>query len=65
MKNVYSSPSSIVFLVLATSLCIFTYVGKVSEANFMLLSGLAFQHYFRRSSEKKLVDNSVDNSNQG
>lgn len=55
MKNVYSSPSSLVFLILAVALCVFTYTGQVSEANFMLLAALAFQHYFRRGD--KTVNN--------
>lgn len=54
MKNVYSSPSSIVFIILALALCVFVYVGKVSEANFILLAGLCFQHYFRRGDTKSV-----------
>lgn len=59
MKNVYSSPSAIVFLILAIALCVFTYFGKVDAKDFIILATMSFMHYFKKSG-----DNSRINSGQ-
>lgn len=65
MKNVYSSPSSLVFLILASALCVFVYLGKVEAKDFMLLAVMAFQHYFQKLKPvAQTVDNSLPTSGQ-
>jgi hypothetical protein len=58
MKKIFSSPSSLVFLVLAFALCVFTYRGTVDAKDFMMLTSMAFVHYFKRGDLP--VDKTVD-----
>jgi len=51
MANIFKSASKIVFLVITFSACIGFFVGRLSEANFMLLAGSAFTFYFTNKNE--------------
>lgn len=46
MKEIFSSASKIVFIILALSLVGLTFAGKVEAKDFIMLCGMAFTFYF-------------------
>ena len=51
MKNILSSASKIVFILLAVSACVAFFLGRLNEGNFMILAGAAFSFYFANKGE--------------
>lgn len=51
MKNIITSASKIVFILMAISACIALFTGFLSENNFMILAGGAFAFYFSNKGE--------------
>jgi hypothetical protein len=48
MTKIVSSASKIVFILLAASLVLLTFVGKVEPKDFVMLTGMAFTYYFSK-----------------
>jgi hypothetical protein len=46
MKQIFTSASKIVFLLLALTACVGFFIGKLEAQDFMLLAGMAFAFYF-------------------
>jgi hypothetical protein len=46
MKQIFTSASKIVFLLLALTACAGFFIGKLEAQDFMLLAGMAFAFYF-------------------
>ena len=46
MKNIISSASKIVFILMAVAACVALFVGKISGEQFMVLVSMAFSFYF-------------------
>ncbi len=46
MSDIIKSASKIVFIMVALTTCVGFFVGKMSDANFMILAGMAFAFYF-------------------
>ena len=53
MKNIVTSASKIVFLLMALAVVIGFFMGRLSENNFMILAGGAFTFYFANKGETK------------
>lgn len=51
MKDILSSASKIVFILLAVSACAGFFIGKLEAKDFMLLAGMAFAFYFSNKGE--------------
>jgi hypothetical protein len=51
MKNILTSASKLVFLLLALSACIGFFIGKLDPKDFMVLAGMAFSFYFANKGE--------------
>lgn len=51
MKNIISSASKIVFILMAVASCVAFFLGKLDQNNFMILSGAAFAFYFSNKGE--------------
>lgn len=51
MKNIVTSASKIVFLLMALAVVIGFFMGRLSENNFMILAGGAFTFYFANKGE--------------
>lgn len=56
MKNIISSASKIVFVIMAAGAIAGFFLGKLSEGNFMILCGGAFTFYFSNKGEPKNQD---------
>jgi len=46
MKQILSSASKIVFILMAVAACVAFFLGRLNEGNFMILAGGAFAFYF-------------------
>jgi len=46
MKNILSSASKIVFLLITVTACVALFVNKINAEQFMILAGSAFSFYF-------------------
>jgi hypothetical protein len=51
MKNILSSASKIVFILLAMTACVCFFLGKLEAKDFMVLAGMAFAFYFSNKGE--------------
>ena len=52
MKNILSSASKIVFILITIALCIFTFMGIVSGEMFFTAVGMVFGYYFKAQEVK-------------
>ena len=48
MKSIFSSPTNIVFLLVAGTVCVAFFLGKLEAKDFMLLAGMAFTFFFTK-----------------
>jgi hypothetical protein len=46
LTNIFSSASKLVFLMIATTLCIGLFAGKITQDNFIYLAASVFSYYF-------------------
>lgn len=46
MKELFRSASKIVFLMIAITVCVAFFVGKLESQHFMILASMAFTFYF-------------------
>lgn len=53
MKQVFSSASKLVFLMLSFTVCVGFMRGLLSSGDFMSLVGMAFVYYFTRAKKEK------------
>lgn len=53
MKNIVTSASKIVFLLMAIAAVVGFFLGRLSEGNFMILCGGAFTFYFAHKGEMR------------
>jgi hypothetical protein len=53
MRNIVTSASKIVFLLMALAVVVGFFMGRLSENNFMILAGGAFTFYFANKGESK------------
>lgn len=53
--KILQSPSSLVFLVLTLAVSMFTYMNIVEPKDFVMLTTMAFMHYFKKPNEPKDV----------
>lgn len=51
MKNIYSSASKIVFILMAAAVIAGMFYGKVDAKDFMILASMAFSFYFANKGE--------------
>lgn len=51
MNNIMKSPTSIVFLLLTVAVIYLTIAGIVEAKEFIFLTGMAYMHYFKRTSD--------------
>ena len=58
--NILNSATKLVLLILAVSLCVLAFLGKVSEEAFISLVGVVFWFYFTGSSTNSASDMSKD-----
>lgn len=49
--QILKSPTSIVFILMAVAVVIFTGMKVLSAENFMILATAAFMHYFKRTND--------------
>jgi len=52
MVKLISSASKLVFILITVAACAGFFLGRLSEANFMILAGSAFSFYFAAKGEK-------------
>ena len=52
IKNIITSASKIVFLMLAATACVGFFIGILEAKDFMVLAGMAFAFYFSNKGEK-------------
>lgn len=55
LMNVISSPSNVVFLIIAATLCTGFFLQIVSQENFIYIAGQVFAYYFGRSQAKAQI----------
>lgn len=48
LKNIFSSASKIVFILLALTACVGFFTGRLESKDFMLLAAMAFAFYFTK-----------------
>lgn len=48
MQKIVSSASKIVFILMALSMVVLTFVGKVEPKDFVMLASMAFTYYFSK-----------------
>lgn len=46
LTNIFSSASKLVFLLIAITLCVGLFVGKITQDNFIYLAASVFSYYF-------------------
>ena len=51
MKNIYSSASKIVFILMAVAVIVGMFYGRVEAKDFMILASMAFSFYFANKGE--------------
>lgn len=51
MKNIYSSASKIVFILMAVAVIVGMFYNKVDAKDFMILASMAFSFYFANKGE--------------
>lgn len=57
--KILQSPSSLVFLVLTLAVSVFTYMSIVEPKDFVMLTTMAFMHYFKKPNESKDVQSAI------
>jgi len=51
MKKIFQSASKTVFVLMALSLVILTFAGKVESKDFIVLASMAFTYYFTKQTK--------------
>lgn len=49
MKRILSSPTKLVFILMAVAVIVGYFTGKMSEANFLILANGAFAYYYTKN----------------
>ena len=59
MKELFKSATKIVFLMMAMSVIVLTYVGKIDAKDFYALVLVVFYHYYNKQNVPQDVDKST------